>query len=234
MECTASPSLSSSRRSPSDSSMTRAYWYSVSRSQITLPELVADFVVPTGTTSRPAMTTLTTTPGTHWRPRPGTATRASTSANSRNVRCVPTTGISSRAARKVPVSEPIVPMAYSRPATRPASSTWSTFRRTAYGETMPSSSTGTAISTPTPSRDPTNRPPESSSNAVTDRCRNGPLTNGTSASIADAHTTHHERPRIVGLRSASRPPRAYPIDRATSTVAMVLAQTIVLAPNHGA
>ena len=53
-----------------------------------------------------------------------------------------------------------------------------------------------------------NRPPESSSNAVTERRRNGPLMKGTSASVAAAHTTQRASPFMVGLRSASRPPMA--------------------------
>ena len=91
--------------------MTRAYWYSVSRSQITFPLLVAAFVVPTGITISTMITTATIAPTTQRRPSPGSATSARTSAKIRNVRCVPTTGISSSDARKVPVSEPIVPIA---------------------------------------------------------------------------------------------------------------------------
>ena len=64
------------------------------------------------------------------------------------------------------------------------------------------------MSTPTPTSDPMKSPPESSSNAVTDCPRNGPLTNGTIASSTAATTTRLANPDIVGFRSASRPPIA--------------------------
>ena len=116
--------------------------------------------------------------------------------------------MSNRAAENVPTSAPMVLIADSRPATFPALPTCSSFSRTAYGETMPSSRRGRAMSTPTPTSDPRNRPPESSSNAVTDCPRNGPLTNGTTASSTAAMTTRLANPDIVGFRSASRPPIA--------------------------
>ena len=91
--------------------MTRAYWYSVSRSQITLPLLVAAFVVPTGTTMSTAMTTPTTAPA---QPLPAEARDGGEREGEREQQegaVGADTGISSSAARKVPVSEPIVPMA---------------------------------------------------------------------------------------------------------------------------
>ena len=107
--------------------MTRAYWYSVSRSQITRASPVA-LTVPTGMASRSATPTGARTKR---RCRAGTATTASASAKARNVRRVPTSGMSRSALRNVPTSEPMVEIAYRRPATRPASSTVRTLRRTA-------------------------------------------------------------------------------------------------------
>ena len=111
IEWTAWPSLSSRTRSPSGSSITRAYWYSVSRSQITLPSAVTDFVAPTGMTISSAIPAATAAPRPHRRPSAGSTTRARARAKIRKVRWVPTSGISSSDARKVPVSEPMVPIA---------------------------------------------------------------------------------------------------------------------------
>ena len=55
------------------------------------------------------------------RPRPGTATSASPSANTMNVRWVPMVGMSSSAARNVPTREPTVEIAYRLPIVRPVS-----------------------------------------------------------------------------------------------------------------
>ena len=56
--------------------------------------------------------------------------------------------MSSKEAENVPTSAPMVLIADSRPATFPASPTCSSLSRTAYGETMPSSRSGRAMSTP--------------------------------------------------------------------------------------
>jgi hypothetical protein len=62
---------------------------------------------------------------------PQTATSAIASAKIRNVRRVPTSGISSSEDSRVPAREPAVDTAYSRPATVPASSTFVTASRSA-------------------------------------------------------------------------------------------------------
>ena len=82
------------------------------------------------------------------------------SAKTRNVRWVPTSGISSSAAANVPSSEPTVEMAYIRPAIWPESSTECIFRRIAHGDTVPIISTGTATSTSTPNSEPAKAPTE--------------------------------------------------------------------------
>ncbi len=73
---------------------------------------------------------------------------------------------------------------------------------------MPSSSSGTAISTLTPTSEPTNVPMLRWSKALTDARRNGPDTNGTTAISTAATSTIRDSPEIVGSRSASRPPIA--------------------------
>src|SRR3954451_21106314 len=196
------PSLSSRWRVPSGNSTTRAYWYSVSASSITRPS-PEPFVVPTGTSISAAIATGTSA---HRGRRPSAATAAVISANVRNVRWVPTSGISSSAAANVPSSEPTVEIAYMRPATSPESSTECIFSRSAHGGTDPSISTGTATSTSTPNRQPAKAPTEYSSNASTLNVRNGWETNGTSAISTDAASTVAHRAPSVGRRSAIRPP----------------------------
>ena len=139
---------------------------------------------------------------------PGTATTASASANTMNVRWVPISGISSSAARNVPTSEPTVEIAYSPPVVRPVSARLSTINRFAYGATVPSSATGTATSTSTATREPRNAPTESEPRACTERRRNGPETNGTIASSTPAASTITHSPRMSARRSAIRPPSA--------------------------
>src|SRR4029078_13481555 len=139
--------------------------------------------VPTGTAISAAIASGTS----HQRHcRPATATTAVISANVRNVRCVPTSGISSSEARNVPSSEPTVEIAYIRPAIWPESSTELIFSRIAHGDTDPSISTGPGTSTSTPNSEPANAPIEYSSKASTDSDRNGSATNGTSAISTDA------------------------------------------------
>src|ERR1051325_8840491 len=197
----ASPSLSSSRRSPSGYSTTRAYWYSVSASWITRAS-DEPLTVPTGTNISPAITSGTSAQRGR---RPSAATAAVISANVRNVRCVPTSGISSSAAANVPSSEPTVLIAYIRPAISPESSTASIFSRIPHGDTEPSISTGTATSTSTPNNEPAKAPIEYSSNASTLSRRNGCDTKGTSAISADAASTVAHSAGSVGRRSAIRP-----------------------------
>ena len=60
--------------------------------------------------------------------------------------------------KNTPTSEPIVEIAYSRPATTPDSSTVASFSRVAHGETAPSSSSGTATSTSVPNSEAVNAP----------------------------------------------------------------------------
>src|ERR1044072_841574 len=179
------PSLSSSRRVPSGNCTTRAYWYSVAASSITRPSS-EPLVVPTGTNISATIASGTSAQ----RGRsPSAATAAVISAKVRNVRCVPTSGISRSAAANVPSSEPTVLIAYIRPAVSPESSTVCIFSRSAHGDTEPSISTGTATSTRTPNSDPAKAPTEYSSNASTLSVRNGGDTNGTSAISPDAART---------------------------------------------
>ncbi len=174
----------------------------MSASWITSPSPAA-LTVPTGTASS-AATAAGAAIQRHPRPREDTA--ASAIANVRNVRCVPTSGISSSAERNVPSSEPTVEIAYIRPAVSPESSIECSFRRIAHGDTAPSISTGIATSARTPISEPANTPTDSVSNASTLSERNGSATNGTSASSTDAITTSTHSPRRCGCRSAIRPP----------------------------
>src|SRR5688572_21522081 len=156
------------------------------------------------------------------------------SANARNVRRVPTSGIKSSADTSVPNRLPAVDSAYSRPATWPACSTLSTASRRAHGETAPKSSTGTATRTSTATSEPKKAPAEISSSASTATSSSGSAANGTTASSAAAARVTRQRPRIVGLRSAHFPPSQYPTDSATSTTPIVFAHTTVDAPKYGA
>ena len=106
-------------------------------------------------------------------PAPTAAAIASISANTRNVRWVPISGISRSAARNVPTSDPAVEIAYSRPVTVPVSATRPTASRFAYGATIPSSSTGTATSTSTAASEPKKPPTDSAPSALTASRRNG-------------------------------------------------------------
>ncbi len=142
------------------------------------------------------------------------------SAKSRKVRWVPTSGISSRAAsegagQRADGADGVE--AAGRRGRRPRPGRPSGARRTA--RRCRAAAPGTAISTPTPSSEPTNRPPESSSKACTDRRRNGLLTNGTSASSrgCDQHPARQAlassgcgRPaaRRSRSRSTARPARS--------------------------
>ena len=170
-EWIACPSLSSSRRSPPGDWMTRAYWYSVSASSTTRPASLCAFTIPTGSSSAPA--TAAGTMAHRARAMPSRPTMARASAKVRNVRRVPTSGMSSSALRNVPASEPNVEMAYRRPEVLPASSISSSARRIANGETMPSTSTGVATSASTPMSEPTNAPAATVSSASTARERKG-------------------------------------------------------------
>ena len=101
-----------------------------------------------------------------------------------------------------PTSEPEVEIAYSRPATRPASSTArDASAGSAYGETAPSSSTGDgdqhAARRPASRR--TRRPRRGRARRPTRR-RNGPATNGTTASSAGG--AEHERAQPAQRRVA--------------------------------
>src|SRR3954470_6424241 len=196
------PSLSSRRRVPSGNSTTRAYWYSVSASSITRPS-PEPFVVPTGTSISAAIASGTSAQRGR---RPSAATAAVISANVRNVRWVPTSGISSSDAANVPSSEPTVEIAYIRPAISPESSAACILSRIAHGETEPSISTGTATSTSTPNSEPANVPTEYWSKASTLSDRNGPATNGTSAISTEATSTVAQRAGRLVRRSAIRPP----------------------------
>ena len=123
--------------------MTRAYWYSVSVSWITLPLLGR---LDGADREREQRGDAERDERTSGAPSPSAATIASASAKTRNVRWVPTSGISSSAERNVPSSEPTVEIAYMRPAVSPESSMLSSFSRIAHGETAPSISTGIATS----------------------------------------------------------------------------------------
>ena len=119
---------------------------------------------------------------------------------------MPTSGISSSEAAKVPSSEPTVEIAYMRPAIWPESSTACIFRRIAHGEVAPIISTGTATSTSTPNSEPAKAPIEYESNASTLSDRNGSATNGIAANSTEAASTVAHSARRVGWRSAIRPP----------------------------
>ena len=106
----------------------------------------------------------------------------------------------------MPTSEPAVDSAYSRPATVPASSTDCTPSRMAQGETVPSRRTGTATSTSTATSDPRNAPAEIWSSASTATLRSGSAANGTIASMTAAISEVKQSARMLGWRSASRPP----------------------------
>ena len=125
-----------------------------------------------------------------------------------NVRWVPISGISSRAARNVPTSEPAVEIAYRPPVTFPVSVSATTVRRLAYGATAPSSITGTATRTSTAASDPRKPPTDRDPSAATDNFRNGSATNGTAASSTEASRTIAHSPWRSARRSASRPPIA--------------------------
>ena len=107
-ECSACPSFSSSLRAPSSSSITRAYWYSVSASWITRPlPSVSALSVPTGSAIRAAIAAGASAQRRTGR-SPHTATSAMASAKIRKVRRVPTSGMRSSAESSVPSSEPAV------------------------------------------------------------------------------------------------------------------------------
>ena len=106
----------------------------------------------------------------------------------------------------MPTRLPAVEIAYRRPATSPASSTVCTARRMAHGETMPSSSTGTATRPSTPTSEPMNAPAEIESSASTATSSSGSAANGTIASSTAAVSVSRHRPRMCGWRSAKRPP----------------------------
>ncbi len=90
---------------------TRAYWYSVSFSQITLSPFGPGLSVPSGIAISASTTTGTTSAGTRNRASPGSAASASRTAKTRKVRRVPANGISRSAAAKVPTSDPNVEIA---------------------------------------------------------------------------------------------------------------------------
>src|ERR671911_2015895 len=233
-ECSAWPSFSSSVREWSGYSITRAYWYSVSASWITRPPpSVSALSVPTGSAISAAIAVGASAQRRTGR-RPQTATMAIARAKIRKVRRVPTSGIRTSAESSVPSSDPAVESAYSRPATVPASSTEWTASRIAHGETVPSSSTGIATRTTTASSEPTKAPAEISSSAFTATSSSGSATKGTRASITAAESATRQSARMLGWRSARRPPSQYPTESATSTVPIVFAHTIVEAPKYGA
>ena len=210
--------------------MTRAYWYSVSASSTTRP-FSAAFTVPFGSAISTASTSGTTS---QRRGSAGTATSAHSSAKVWNVRCVPTSGISSSEEANVPTSDPTVEIAYIRPAVSPDPSTLRNFNRIAHGDTAPNNNTGAATNTNTPNNDPANAPTDTRSNASTDNDRNGSATTGTNPNNTDATTTNPHNDRKSGRRSANRPPNQYPTDNATNTTAIVFAHTTVDAPKNGA
>ena len=119
---------------------------------------------------------------------------------------MPTAGISTSAESSVPTRLPAVESAYRRPATSPASSTLFTASRIAHGDTMPSSSTGTATSPSTPTSEPMNAPAEIESRASTATSSSGSAANGTIASSTAAVSVSRQSPRMCGWRSAKRPP----------------------------
>ena len=119
-----------------------------------------------------------------------------------NVRWVPSSGIRTRAETIVPVSEPKVEIAYSRPPTWPVLSGSATASRTAHGEAAPSSVTGTATRTRTPNSEPAKVPTERLSKASTEKSRKGCAAKGIAATSSAATRTTNESERRCGWRSA--------------------------------
>ena len=134
------------------------------------------------------------------------AAKTSSAAVAIIVRCVPTTGIATRAAPNVPRMLPIVESPYSRPATVPAVSTVGSASRIANGLTAPSSVTGTANSSSAARNEPTTAPIDAASSSRTVAPRNGRATNGITATANPATRTILPSSLASGRRSASRPP----------------------------
>ena len=100
----------------------------------------------------------------------------------------------------------MVDRAYMRPDTSPASSTVRTPRRTANGEAIPSSVTGTEKSSMTAKNEPRNAPTDVLANALTAADRNGWAMNGSTAMAAAAISISRAITVIEGWQSATRPP----------------------------
>ena len=100
----------------------------------------------------------------------------------------------------------MVEIAYSRPATAPASSTDASCSRVAHGDTAPSSSSGTATSTSVPNSEAANAPTDTSSNALTLNDRNGCAMNGMTASSARPQHRACTARASTGAGRASTPP----------------------------
>src|SRR5581483_11245580 len=89
-------------------------------------------------------------------------------------------------------------------------------------------------STITLSSEPMSVPADDELMRPDDLSRKGRATIGTTAKSRAAAPISVQRPRMLGWRSARRPPMKYPIDSETNTTAMVLAHTTVDAPKNGA
>jgi hypothetical protein len=115
-------------------------------------------------------------------------------------------GIATSAEMKVPTMLPRVERAYRRPATAPAWETSSRARRTANGETAPSSVTGTANRRSAAKKEPTTAPTLIVSRPCTVRSRTGRARKGSTAITSAATSTIDPSRRGSGRRSATLPP----------------------------
>ncbi len=102
--------------------------------------------------------------------------------------------------------DPDVERAYMRPATAPASSIVVTPSRTAKGEAIPRSVIGAENSSITAKKEPRKAPTDAPANASTAALRKGSATKGRTATHPAAASISQHRNRIVGWRSARRPP----------------------------
>ena len=118
----------------------------------------------------------------------GIATRATSSAATSMVRCVPMAGISARAELNVPTMAPTVASELSPPLVRPAWSSRASDRRSANGEAMPSSVTGAENSSSVAKNEPATAPMLTAANPRSARSRMGWAMNG-SAAVSSAAAT---------------------------------------------
>ena len=164
----------------------------------------------------------------------GIDTSAVASAATSMVRCVPIAGMSNSADPNVPTIAPTVVSDERRPLVRPARSTAVIDRRSANGDAMPRSDTGTENRSSVEKNEPTTSPTLTAANPRSARSRKGWAMNGSAAVQSAAATSTAPSTRGVGWRSARRPPSQYPTERYTRMSPITLAHTTVLLPKYGA